>query len=170
MNTKTRYYGRRLKALVEGKEVPAMPPRAPVDTSVDYTRGDPNGKERLRGESDEQYIARQRKLTDAARERMRAKFGNSGGMGGLGSDPNYDPSGGAAGGIQLDGVKQSLAGIWGSVRQTAAAAHEDLKRRELGKKIREGVAVASESVVDTYQSNVDETTRVKLRENTVSGD
>jgi ADP-ribosylation factor GTPase-activating protein 1 len=162
------YYGRRLKALVEGKEVPAMPPRAPVDTSVDYSRGDPNGKERLKGESDEDYIARQRKLTDAARERMRAKFGNGGGMGGIGSDPNYDPSGGGGGGIpSVDGVKQGLVGLWGTVRQTAAAANEELRKRELGKKLREGVATASETVVGTYQTNVDEETRAKLRENTV---
>jgi len=33
------YYGKRLKAVCEGKESPAMPPRMPVDTSVDYSRG-----------------------------------------------------------------------------------------------------------------------------------
>ena len=33
------YYGKRLKAVCEGKECPAMPPRMPVDTSVDYSRG-----------------------------------------------------------------------------------------------------------------------------------
>ena len=53
-------------------------------------RGDPNGMEPLQGESDAEYTARQKRLTDAARERMRSKFGSGGSsMGGVGSDPNY---------------------------------------------------------------------------------
>mmetsp|Transcript_35688 Transcript_35688/g.46008 ORF Transcript_35688/g.46008 Transcript_35688/m.46008 type:complete len:165 (-) Transcript_35688:1217-1711(-) len=55
------YYRKRHKAIVEGSEIPAMPPRQPVDTSVDYSKGDPNGKEKLKGESDEDYISRQKK-------------------------------------------------------------------------------------------------------------
>jgi hypothetical protein len=70
--------------------------------------------ERLVGESDEQYIARQTRLRDEAKARMAAKFGGSGGgmmmggvgsgggggggrMGGIGSDPNYNPNGGGYG-------------------------------------------------------------------------
>ena len=45
---------------------------------------DPNGMERLAGETDEQYIARQTRLRDEAKARMAAKFGG-GGMGGVGS-------------------------------------------------------------------------------------
>lgn len=45
---------------------------------------DPNGMERLPGESDADYIARQTRLRDEAKARMAAKFGR-GGMGGVGS-------------------------------------------------------------------------------------
>ena len=45
---------------------------------------DPNGMERLPGESDADYIARQTRLRDEAKARMAAKFGG-GGMGGVGS-------------------------------------------------------------------------------------
>lgn len=63
---------------------------------------DPNGMERLTGESDEMYIARQTRLRNEAKARMAAKFGSGGmggvgggggmggGMGGIGSDPNYN--------------------------------------------------------------------------------
>eukprot|EP00954_Amorphochlora_amoebiformis_P000775 60192-Amorphochlora_amoeboformis.AAC.2 len=47
-------------------------------------RGDPMGVERLEGETGAEYVARQKRLQEAARERMRAKFGG-GGMGGMGS-------------------------------------------------------------------------------------
>lgn len=58
-------------------------------------RGDPNGMEQLKGESDEEYTARQKKLFGATRERMRAKFGSASSiMGGVGNDPNYKPVGG----------------------------------------------------------------------------
>ena len=45
---------------------------------------DPNGIERLSGESDEQYVMRQTRLRDEAKARMAAKFGG-GGMSGVGS-------------------------------------------------------------------------------------
>jgi ADP-ribosylation factor GTPase-activating protein 1 len=46
--------------------------------------------ERLAGESDEQYIARQRVLRDEAAARMRNKFGPGGlGGGGAGTDSYY---------------------------------------------------------------------------------
>ena len=48
--------------------------------------GDPNGMERLAGESDQQYVARQTRLREEARARMAKKFGSNGGsMGGVGS-------------------------------------------------------------------------------------
>jgi hypothetical protein len=45
---------------------------------------DPNGIERLSGESDEQYVMRQTRLRDEAKARMAAKFGG-GGLSGVGS-------------------------------------------------------------------------------------
>lgn len=53
------------------------------------------GTDPLPGESEADYVARQRILQEEARERMRAKFGASNGlksggkMAGIGSDPNY---------------------------------------------------------------------------------
>ena len=50
------------------------------------------------GESEADYIARQRRLQAEAKERMRQKFGNSSGLSskgnmmGIGSDPNYNPN------------------------------------------------------------------------------
>ena len=51
---------------------------------------DPNGMERLPGESDADYIARQTRLRDEAKARMAAKFGSGGGMGGVGSGGECD--------------------------------------------------------------------------------
>lgn len=50
---------------------------------------DPNGMERLPGESDADYIARQTRLRDEAKARMAAKFGG-GGMGGVGSGGEFE--------------------------------------------------------------------------------
>jgi ADP-ribosylation factor GTPase-activating protein 1 len=94
---------------------------------------DPNGMERLTGESDEQYIARQTRLRDEAKQRMAAKFGgggmggvssgggmggmgSSGGrMGGVGSDPNYNPNGGYAGNdFDVGAIGSSVLGGLGS--------------------------------------------------------
>ena len=47
---------------------------------------DPNGMERLTGETDAQYISRQTRLREEAKARMAAKFGNSKRMGGVGSN------------------------------------------------------------------------------------
>eukprot|EP00559_Dactyliosolen_fragilissimus_P001897 CAMPEP_0184864896 /NCGR_PEP_ID=MMETSP0580-20130426/16259_1 /TAXON_ID=1118495 /ORGANISM="Dactyliosolen fragilissimus" /LENGTH=451 /DNA_ID=CAMNT_0027363843 /DNA_START=60 /DNA_END=1415 /DNA_ORIENTATION=- len=55
---------------------------------------DPNGMERLTGESDEQYIARQTRLRNEAKARMAAKFGGSKSMGGVGS--SYGNGGGGS--------------------------------------------------------------------------
>ncbi|KAJ1420999.1 hypothetical protein B484DRAFT_332930 [Ochromonadaceae sp. CCMP2298] len=62
------------------------------------------GTDPLAGESEADYVARQRRLQEQARDRMRAKFGTSSGlssggrMAGLGSDPSYQPGAGGGGG------------------------------------------------------------------------
>lgn len=102
---------------------------------------DPNGMERLTGESDEQYIARQTRLRDEAKARMAAKFGGGGGMGGvgsgggggmgmggsrmggIGSDPNYNPNtgyGGMGGGGDLTtSVMSGLGSAFGALSTVA---------------------------------------------------
>lgn len=74
---------------------------------------DPNGMERLTGESEQDYILRQKRLKAEAQARMKAKFGGSGGLGGggmqgVGSDSSYDPSRGGYGGVP-GGVDLGLA-------------------------------------------------------------
>ena len=62
---------------------------ASASSPVDMSRGDPNGVEALVGETNEEYVARQNRLKEEARARMRAKFGN----GGIGSAPAVASSG-----------------------------------------------------------------------------
>jgi ADP-ribosylation factor GTPase-activating protein 1 len=77
---------------------------------------DPNGMERLTGETDEQYIARQTRLRDEAKARMAAKFGSTGGkMGGVGSSPHpgaYQTSGPSS--FNMDSIADTLSSGFGS--------------------------------------------------------
>ena len=100
-------YKQVLKARVEGKPEPTeLPKPAPSASTATVTAagGDPNGMERLLGETDAEYVARQTRLREEARARMAAKFGSGGlgstpmesssRMGGTGSDPSYNPNSG----------------------------------------------------------------------------
>lgn len=134
-------YRERLRALVEGRDPPTeLPKRAPVPAPMvaphqaPASSGGPGGfggpalasgggghaggsaLEPLPGETQEQYIARQRRLNEEARRRMQAKFGGSGGarMQGFGSDPDYDPNRGAFGGVG-GGAQDLGAEILGAV-------------------------------------------------------
>lgn len=118
---------------------------------------DPNGMERLTGESDEQYIARQTRLREEAKARMAAKFGGGGSMGGvgsggysggggggsrmggIGSDPNYNPNGGGygggGGGDLTSSVMTGLGSAFGALSTVAttvaATVQDEGTRREL---------------------------------------
>jgi hypothetical protein len=80
---------------------------------------DANGMERMAGETEQQYIARQTRLREEARQRMASKFGGGGMMGGggrmqgVGSDPSYNPNGG--GGMDMgslySGLKSSITSV-----------------------------------------------------------
>lgn len=134
-----------LKARAEGRPEPTKLPQraAPASggvSAVGKPGEDPNGMERLTGETDQQYIARQTRLREEARARMAAKFGNSGGMGGLGSnrgggggrmsgigsDSSYDPSrGGYGGDLNMDTLVSGLGTAFsslGSVTRSATQA------------------------------------------------
>ncbi|KAL7534655.1 hypothetical protein ACHAXR_006018 [Thalassiosira sp. AJA248-18] len=100
---------------------------------------DPNGKERLAGETDEQYIARQTRLVAEAKARMAAKFGGGGmgggggggmggsRMGGVGSDPNYNPNAGYGGAADFDvgavtsSVMSGLGSAFGALSTVASS-------------------------------------------------
>merc|ERR1719356_2291719 len=81
-NTKQAAYVKdRLARWLEGKR---EPPPDPGQYDPATGGSDAQGAEPLPGETTEQYNARQARLREAARERMRQKFGG-GGMGGIGS-------------------------------------------------------------------------------------
>lgn len=127
-----------LKARAEGKpeptELPKPKKRAPSSgnnqgmSSIHSMGGgggggagakpgtDPNGMERLTSESDDQYVARQTRLRNEAKARMAAKFGGggmgSGSMGGVGSDPNYNPNGGG-GDYDVSAISSSVVSGFG---------------------------------------------------------
>jgi len=146
-----------LKARVEGRPEPTSLPKktmksvAPAMASMSGGGGDVNGMERLAGESEQQYVARQTRLRDEARARMQAKFGGSGGrmggvgssgMQGIGSDPSYNPNGG---GYDLDNVVSGVSSafstglsLMGGAANTVAnsvssAVHEDSARAAISK-------------------------------------
>jgi hypothetical protein len=86
--------------MVEGRELPTQL-RATEQHSAGILE---QSSDPLPGESESQYVARQRALQEQARERMRQKFGNSSGlsssgkMQGIGSDPGYNPGASGSGG------------------------------------------------------------------------
>merc|ERR1719217_173277 len=96
-NTKqAQYYRDRLSRWLEGRtEPPPDPGRWDPVTGVSEAQG----AEPLPGETTDQYNARQARLREEARERMRQKFGNQG-FGGIGpgGSVSYDGSNGGGGG------------------------------------------------------------------------
>lgn len=139
-NEHAQLYKEVLKARVAGLPEPtSLPPSAPRSSgSVGSTRsvgsagsgiGDVNGMERLKGETEEQYVARQTRLREEARARMAAKFGkgglgssSSGGrMAGIGSDSSYDPSRGYStgdsilGNIDVDGIVSGMGSAFSTL-------------------------------------------------------
>jgi len=129
-NTKqAAYFKERLSRLLEGKtEPPPDPGRYDPVTGVSEAQG----AEPLPGETTDQYNARQAKLREEARERLRQKFGN-GSMSSVGSHPQPGDDGmsltnvasgavGAVGGL--------LGGAVGFVRKSVVEnenLHESLK-------------------------------------------
>lgn len=108
-----------IKARVDGRPEPTelvkKPPRraaAPAPAAAPKGSSDVNGMEKLAGETDAQYIARQTRLREEAKARMASKFGNSNGgkrtMGGVGSGP-HPSQGGGVGGINLDSFSDTFS-------------------------------------------------------------
>lgn len=152
------YYREKLKAEVEGQpfSTPApslsaggLPPNASNSSRASSGNNTPSGggaavagSEPLPGETEVEYIARQKRLQEEARERMRQKFGgsnglNSGGSGrmqGIGSDPNYRPgmgNGGGSGGQDWAGVDVNQAlnyfsSTWSSLSEQVVKTTQQL--------------------------------------------
>lgn len=120
-------YRDRLSAEVEGRPLPTQlpSPQSSISTSnngstkstVSSVAG---GTDPLPGETEAQYVARQKQLQEEARERMRQKFGGSNGlsssgrMQGIGSDASYNPNeqGGGGGGIDYSAASQQAYSIF----------------------------------------------------------
>ena len=165
-NPTAQLYKEILKARAEGRPEPTeLPPPRNRQTYSTPVSGppaaagsgqDPNGMERLAGESEEAYIARQTRLRDDAKARMAAKFGSGGLSGagpggsrmqGIGSDPNYNPHGGyggsSQGGVDINAMTGSfvsgLGSAWstlGSVTNSVSAQassmyHDENNRQKL---------------------------------------
>ena len=103
---------------------------------------DPNGMERLMGETDEQYVARQTRLREEAKARMAAKFGNGGlssssannggRMQGIGSDSRYNPNtggygsgGGNANDFDVSSLVTGFGSVLGSAMNTAKSLADE---------------------------------------------
>lgn len=133
---------------------------------------DPNGMERLTGESDEMYIARQTRLRNEAKARMAAKFGGSGmgmggvgssgggggmgvnsRMGGIGSDPNYNPhSGYGASDFDVSALSSTVISGLGSAFGALSTVANTVTSAVTDESTKRQIADVSTSVVSTAGS------------------
>mmetsp|Transcript_26918 Transcript_26918/g.62095 ORF Transcript_26918/g.62095 Transcript_26918/m.62095 type:complete len:427 (+) Transcript_26918:79-1359(+) len=180
-NTKqAEYYRNRLSRWLEGNKEPPPDP----GNYDPVSGGDALGAEPLPGESTEEYNARQARLREAARERLRAKFGDSGMMGGVGSQPQSMGSMGGGGGGDLEmsvgGAVKAVGGVvggigsflknnvlesetvqsgWGAVRRSVADSDVigSLKRNtiEEGSIVRQGLGGIANQVGDLWEKGGD---------------
>ena len=105
-----------IKARIKGLPEPTeLPPAAPERGQV--AAGDAMGMERLKGETEDDYVRRQTRLREEARARMREKFGGGGrgAMGGVGSDSSYDPRTGNYGSSRSSSQSVNVDEIFGSI-------------------------------------------------------
>jgi len=160
-----------LKARVEGRPEPTeLPPpknrSAPSSGTYGGTAAkpgeDPNGMERLSGETDQQYISRQTRLKEQAKARMAAKFGGGGmgggggssgrPMGGIGSDPNYNRNGGGYG--DVNGLVAGFGSALSSIGSGAAAMINDEQTQRSLQNVTSSVASTGGSLWSTFSSGV----------------
>lgn len=155
-----------LKARVSGLPEPtSLPTPAPLSNSSNCSsvsssnRGDPMGMERLKGESEQAYVARQYRLREEAKARMRSKFGNqgiSGGggkMAGIGSDSSYDPNRGytdsAFGDINVDGLVSGFTSVMSSVGEWGQTGVNKASQLVNDPNLKENVRSTSTSLYNT---------------------
>lgn len=170
-NPVAQLYKEILKARAEGRPEPtSLPPpktRTPAaSSSMSAPRpaggGDPNGMERLAGESDQQYIARQTRLREEARARMAAKFGgsgmSSGRMSGIGSNSGYDPNrGGYGNDMGVDTLVSGFGAAFsslGSVARTATQGAQSLMREESTQRAMNDIKVTGSSLWSSLSTTV----------------
>lgn len=89
------FFKERLSAEVNGLPLPTRQPTYGLPTNSSGASAVPTSTEPIPGETEAQYVERQRRLQAEAKERLRQKFGGSSGlssngsMQGIGSDANY---------------------------------------------------------------------------------
>ena len=166
-----------LKARVEGRPEPTELPKAKprsggfVGGGVTAKPGeDPYGMERLTGETDQQYIGRQTRLREEAKQRMASKFSGgsmggagssgmgSGRMAGIGSDPNYNPNAGYGGpDLNVDGLVAgfgSALSTFGSVAKGAAVSAQSMIKDEQLQNMGSSLSSTGGSIWNTFASSV----------------
>jgi ADP-ribosylation factor GTPase-activating protein 1 len=177
-NDHAQLYKEILKARVEGRPEPTSLPQksASAPPSMNRPMGnmsgaaggggarDANGMERLTGESEQQYVARQTRLRDDARGRMQAKFGNNGGrmggvgssgMQGIGSNPNYNPGG--AGYDVVSGVTSVFSSglsLVGNAAGSVASAVQDENTKKSISNIGSSVTSSAGSFWSSFSTGV----------------
>jgi len=164
-------YRERLRAKVEGRPLPTdLPkrerPQANATGAAGGAAGDVDTIQRLPNETDEQYVARQRRLREAASARMREKFGG-GRMTGIGSSAGYNPATGSYGGggggggggpdfsEQLNVVGEGIGKTWQLLSENATAlagqtAHT-LEEAKIGETLSSGWKNLSDALGDDEQ-------------------
>lgn len=148
-----------LKARAEGRPEPTKLPEVSVAKTPmrNGAGGDPSGMERMAGESDAMYVSRQTRLRDEARQRMAAKFGAGGSMkgvgsrpmAGIGSDPNYNPNGGA---YSVDSVVSGFGTAFNSVGSLAMNATQSVSSIITDKSTQNSISNLSNQVQATGAS------------------
>lgn len=174
-NTKqAAYYRERLTRWLDGKTEPPPDPGR-----YDPVTGDSEaqGAEPLPGETTDEYNARQARLREAARERMRQKFGNGGMMGGVG--PGGSISGGAPLGDEPSGIGGLVGGAvsgMGSFLKNNVLENEGLRSTVGGAVtslggVADGIrrSVTDGSLLDTLKSNGEDDNVMKKGIGLVSG-
>ncbi|EQC41049.1 hypothetical protein SDRG_02105 [Saprolegnia diclina VS20] len=149
----------RLQALVEGSSPTPLPrwdpshnPAAASSASSSSSHGssDTLGVEALKGESEQDYVARQMRLREEARARMAAKFGSSGmqgiGSGGSVSSSNHSSSGGY--GDVTDTLGSAFSFLSTTVSSAASSAASLVKDQDLSTKVSSGWSSVQSKLAD----------------------
>ncbi|KAG2521820.1 hypothetical protein JM16_004312 [Phytophthora kernoviae] len=156
-------YRQRLTAVVEGRTPPSLPqwdpsmrkPASSSFSSASYAGGgsaggDTRGVEALKGESEQDYVARQVNLREEARARMAAKFGGNG-MQGIGSGGESRAPQAASGG--LGDFSGAFSYFTSSVTTAASSAANLVKDQDLGSKVSSGWSYVQSTISDPALSN-----------------
>ncbi|EEY68779.1 uncharacterized protein PITG_19160 [Phytophthora infestans T30-4] len=156
-------YRQRLTAIVEGRSPPSLPqwdpamrkPASSSFSSASYSGGgsaggDTRGVEALKGESEQDYVARQKKLREEARSRMAAKFGGNG-MQGIGSGGETRAPQTSSGG--LGDLSGAFSYFTSTVTTAASSAASLVKDQDLGSKVSSSWSYVQSAIHDPALSD-----------------